>query len=420
MHYKVKLDASILPGPVKKVLGRFKEEKGLVLKGGGARLALLLMLERHGKEINPERVAREKETKDLDIILIHLGTLPKSRDFLLQREQEIREKIRDTKLVLMGRDIEPVRGKVGKDGRISEDTVERILRSRDLTINEVILVPENGQWWMYYTKRCWRDIILSIGMLNAKDPKTTRIDLGRIVPSNRGFYRLFKFWVEEKVEKIWLPEWQRIAHLTEMFRLQGEGKIPDGANIGSYSLIIAERYNDSDITIKRRWLRALTLLNFPDYEDFDYFVEEQRFWHNLKNQDNEFQFESNPSFEQIIDRLISERAQRQEARHRRKELRNQCQHEFATITCEGCSRRCVFQKCQKCTQYVMIGPNVMIESRGQELPCNKIFITGNWRADEKSLRSFPKKSSLKRALPKGFFPTFLRKKQKNTGLRTPN
>lgn len=381
LHYKVRIDTSILPGQVRKVLDKLKGEKGLVVRGGAARLALIeTLIKKQRKEIDAQRVGIERNIEDLDIILIHWSTLPKNRDFLLQREQEIREKLKDITLQLMGQNIEPVRGRIDKEGKIDENTVKKILSTRDLTINEAILIPENSEWQMYYTKRCWRDVILGIGMLNAKDPKTTRIDLGRIVPSNRGFYRLFRFWVEGKVELVWLPEYQLIAHLLELARRQSIKELPLGANLGRYSLVIAEKYKDSDVSIKRRWMTVLQRLGFTDLGNWEIFTKEQKLLDSLKNGD--FEFESSLSFEQIIDGLIRERAQRQEARRQRKTTRDQCEHQFEPFVCEGCQIRCVIQKCQKCTRY-------LLNPRMQILACNEIYIAGNWRADEKSLRRFP-------------------------------
>lgn len=380
-HYRVRLDERTVPESVRKVLDKLRDERGVIIKGGAARLVLLEMLVRQGKKINPERLEIEREIKDLDIILIHPDTLPKSKEFLLQREQEIRNTLGDaikSSLVLMGQDIEPVRGRIDKEGKISEETTKKILNGRDLTINEVVLSSEDGVWWMYYTTRCWRDIISGVGMLNAKDAKTTRRDLGRIVPSNRGFYRLFRFWVEGKVEKVWLPKYQRIVHLLEMARRQALKELPLGANLGRYSLVIANKYKDSDLQTKRRWMTVFRKLGFTDLGSWEIFVQEQQLLDALKNSD--FEFESELPFEQIIDRMIAERAQRQEARHQRKATRNECQHQFETIACEGCSVRCLIQKCQKCTRYIL---------SVQELPCNKIFIAGNWKIDERSLMEFP-------------------------------
>jgi len=389
-HYKVRLDERIIPGSIKVVLERLKEEKGIVIKGGVARLCMLEMLVRQEKNINTERIEIERDVKDLDLILIHWDTLPKSREFLIEKEREIREKLGDVisnGILLRGQDIEPVKGRIDKEGKIDENTIKKILASkeagRDLTINEVVLVSENGEWQMYYTKRCWRDIITGIGMLNAKDSRITRRDLGRIVPSNRGFYRLMRFWVEGKVEKIWLPEWQRQVHLLEMARLQNKGDLPLGANLGRYSLIITKQYANASNEIKRRWITALNVLGFTDIRSFETFTKEQQLLDDLKY--NGFEFESEQSFEKIIDISIEQIKQREEARLQRKAKREECEHEFETVICEGCKAHCQIQKCQKCTRYIIVKPEL------QELLCNEIFVAGNWKAEPKSLRAFPKR-----------------------------
>ncbi|MFH0987500.1 MAG: hypothetical protein V1841_01225 [Patescibacteria group bacterium] len=380
-YFNVRLDESVLTRQTRDILDKLRDERSLIVKGGLARLALLETLVRQGKKINPERLSIERKIEDLDLILTYTDTLPKSKDYLIGRAEEIQKTLKGLVLPLMGRDIEPAKA---KQGRIDGETIERILDTRDLTINEVILVPLAGEWWLYYTQRCWRDSICGVGMLNANDSKTIRRDPSRIVPSNRGFYRLFKFWVEGKVEMIWLPDWQIAVHLAEMLKRQEKRDLPLGANLGRYALVIANKYKDADIKIKSRWMTVLRKFGFTDLGDWDTWVQEQSIMDQIRYGDD-FEFESDLSFAEIIDRMIKERTQREEARRQRRIERDHCQHVFETIVCQDCNldTQCEIQKCQKCTQYTVTIPELA------ELPCNDVFITGRWSADEYSLKKFP-------------------------------
>jgi hypothetical protein len=385
LYFKVKVNLGWLSQPLLEVLEKLKNENDLAIRGGVARLVLLESLQAQGKKISKPRIERERThaKQDLDVILTHNENLSKAKEILLDRAKKIMEK--DLPIPLMEDGFEPFQGDLA-----NEKTIKRILATRDLTINEVILIPRDGQWWMYYTKRAWRDALLGIGMLNARDPTLTRRDLGRIVPTSRGFYRLLRAFIEGIVEKIWLPEWQVTAHLLEMARLQSLKKIPVGQNLGGYSLLIARRYKDSPV-MQKRWMQVLRKLRFITLQSWQEFIAEQKLLEALTsnkkikidlatlifNLGGEFAEEI--TLKEKIELLIQRNQRRKEARRERQLQRETCQHRFESIQCEGCRIRCWIQKCQKCTRVIF--PNKT------ELPCNRIFIAGDWRTFKNSLIS---------------------------------
>lgn len=389
--YKTKIELGWLPEPVGSILETLKNEKGLAIRGGTARLALLESQVRHGKTINPRRLERERQKMDLDIILIRHEALPKAKADLLKQAEEIKERLKSIPSLIFTEDgIEPFRGEIDDQGRIDESTIQRILSTRDLTMNEVILANESGQWWMYYSTRCWRDALLGVGMINARDPGLARWDLGRIVPNHRGFYRLFRAFVENIAERIWLPQWQVTTHLLEMGRLQALKKVPIGTNFGYYPLLIARRYENAPREMKIRWVQLLRRLRFTDTQDWEMFIAEQKFIEASAN-GKEFKINDLSTLQVTIgaveemnlatkiDHLIETNRKRQEGQQERKQMREKCEHQLEPWPCEGCSVRCVIQKCQKCTKFSLPTP---------VLPCNEIFIAGNWKADEGSLLSW--------------------------------
>jgi len=378
--YKAEMDLSIVPEIAREVLKRLGQERNLAIKGGLARLVLLHNMINVGKYIDRKRMEIEDKIHDIDIIVLHSQPLAKSRDYLLEKETALKEMlssvISEKEIRFDGRDIEPVRGSF-KDECKKTKTLAKILRSRDLTFNEVVLVPENEKWIAYYTPRCWRDLINGIGMLTSGGWKTIRYDAGRMVPSNYGFFRLLRFWVEGRVTKIWLPSWMIKVHLEEMNRLQKKGLLPEGANLGRYGRIIAEEYRDAEPQLRQRWIRALNYLGFTDLPSFELFAKEQELLDTFKYQ--EFSFKEEVSLSEVIDKMLEERRQKEKDRRERKSKMMSCEHKFIEINCNGCPQRCKIKKCVFCN-YV---------ENDKEFLCNLIFQTGDWKRDVSSLIAFP-------------------------------
>ncbi|MCD6550362.1 hypothetical protein J7K24_02340 [bacterium] len=375
----------ILPDKIKAILDALIKEKNLAIKGGVARTVLLYYMKQGRKRINEKRLEIEKDLSDIDVIVLHSQSLARSKEYLIQREEILREVLSEfisEGIRFDGRDIEPVRGSLLRP-EYKQKTLTKILRTRDLTINEVVLIPESNYWTAYFSKRCWRDLLCSIGMLTSGGWKTIRYDAGRMIPTNYGFYRLLKFWVEKKVGRIWLPKWMIEVHLKEIERRN----TVEGASLGRYSRVIVNQYRNSSPQIKKRWMRALRYLGFTDLESFEIFAKEQELLDALQNQE-EFLFEENVSLFQMIEKTLHERKKKQKDREERKKRMKRCLHKFSVIQCNGCERRCRINKCLYCDY---------VEKRG-EFQCNEIFRTGDWCRDPSSLISFPRSNSLQHQL----------------------
>jgi len=367
--YQIKIEETVLGKlpEVKNILGILQQtEPHVIIKGGMARLTLLKYLEQQGKIIQPWRLQREEKLRDIDLILPHTNTLPKDRTDLVNSAAIIKEELSaGTQLTV---DFEPFKA--------SPSCLERILSTRDLTINEVILYLNNsGGWELSYTSRCWRDIIQGVGMLTSGGKKLIRYDYGRMLPTNYGFFRLFRLWVEGKVEKIYLPEWWISTHFQEAERLEKE-------RFGNYALVIAHQYKNATSQIQKRWGLVLNELGFTDLPYLSTFQQEQELLYDIKN-NQPFAFEEERPFGQIIDQMVKEEQQRQSARQKRNEQMRKCQHNtLKTFECSGCKHSCKIQRCE-CGQ-------IFKPTQNLELPCNWIFKTSSWTNDPQSLMSFPR------------------------------
>ena len=371
------------------ILDSLSEERNLLVKGGIARTAILYYMKHGGKKVE-KRLNIENNLNDIDVILLHSQSLARSKEYLIQREAELKEKLSEftCKGIHFDGNIEPVRGSLSRDHR--EKILTKILRTRDLTINEVVLVYDNN-WTAYFSKRFWRDLLCSVGMLTSGGWKTIRYDAGRMIPSNYGFYRLLKFWVEKKVKRIWLPQWMLRVHLNEMQRLRIKGLTAEGTSLGRYSRVIVNQYKNS--SFRDRWMTALRHLGFTDLQSFEVFSKEQELLDELMNPEK-FVFEKNIALS--IDKLLEERRKKQAEREARKKQRKQCIHKFSVIECNGCDQGCRIKKCVHC-DYV---------KKEKEFRCNEIVKTGDWCRDPSSLILFPRSKTASRSVPRTALSSF--------------
>jgi len=387
--YRIEINTSILPEVFQKILNILIEEKNLAIKGGLARaIFLILAFEIEKKPISSFRLKIEENLKDLDLIIFHYFRLAESKEYLLRREATLKTNLssvlQENNIRFDGRDIEPIKGTI-MDQDCKKKLIYKILTTRDLTINEIILIPECGRWYAYCTQQGWRDLIGGIGVLSPNGWKTVRRDKGRMVPTNYGLFRLFRFFVEGKVRKIWLPQWMINIHLTEMKRLQEEGKLPEGATLGRYSRILTSQFRDADEEIKLRWMQLLNSLGFTDLASFDDYAKEQELLDGLNN---EFDFEDQVLLETIIEKTLVERKEKQESKHLRNQQMEKCEeHLFEEIYCENCQSvtGCKIKKCVLCNR---------VEA-SELLFCNKIFQESDWTKEENALINFPKYYELK-------------------------
>lgn len=379
----MKVNPAFLVSPTREILEQLQGFTDIFIKGGIARYAVLVtMMRSRGKIIEKQRIQRESEVKDIDLILCHYRRLKESMDYLLNTRDTIKEIlkpiIRGTTIELSDWCFEPFR--ISQVEPKKENTIKNILSTRDLTMNQVILHWEASEGWIaYFTPAAYRDLLYSIGFLTTQGWKTIRKDsLGRLLPSNYGFYRLFKYLAEGKVSRIWLPDWMIREHFKEIERLHQEGKLPEGATLGRYALIIAHKYKNTSWKIKHRWMRILRGFGFTDIPDFDTFAKEQELLFSLNEK---FDFESEISLEEIIDKMITERREKQKKQHERKLKREECDHKFETITCKDCVMKCRIKKCKKC--------GLVLKPQTEDFYCNLIFKTANWKQWPTGLKKIP-------------------------------
>ena len=134
------------PPFVEYALDSLAPEQDIVIKGGLARLCCIEALAfANDGFFDQERQAVERRINDVDIIIFHKGTLPKSKDFLAEKFFHIRQNLNAQGIELKSEDAEPVKGEIG------EYALRKILCDADLTINESILARSAGQWILWTT-----------------------------------------------------------------------------------------------------------------------------------------------------------------------------------------------------------------------------------------------------------------------------
>lgn len=295
-----------------------------------------------------------EKIRDIDIILPHHKELSEDIDNLLDREQEIRKALADIlNLEVMPFDAEPLMVKK------NQPIKPIIFGISDLTINKVYMCfDKSSNWYIRYKKNCWRDNMNKLGIINPHGPKMTRIDHGRIIPSNHGFYRLMRAWALGRIVSAYLPEWQLDAHFRA---IEKTGQKP----LGNYLSLIAMQNENENPDIQNRWIKILRRLGFTTLKTFDELIDQAY-------KDKRFIFKDKPPFKQHINDLIRKAQERLDKKKERETKRNLCYHEFQTFPCNACGHnKCVIQECKECDKFIL--------PKGG-LRCNRDFGTANLKA----------------------------------------
>ena len=341
------IDVSKMSEDVREILEFLGNEMYLGIKGGYAKKVLREFLGQTSKKIHyPEM------EMDLDIILTFAGTLAKNIDMLDSRVVALKQKLSGT-IILSPADVEPVKGNLG-----DEKTLKKILESRDLTINEVVLVPDNGKWFLYYTDKCYRDTLQGVGILAANGKRTTRVDCGRTVAAPAGIARLLRFLIEGKVKKIYLPRWW----------------IDFETGLGSYGLVLCRRYRGNPFFERRMmaYLKKLGLTNL-DTKDFEQYMRVEEIAHYDRTGE-EFLYNDNRSFKEIHKASVKGRKQGEAGRQGRKEERDNCLHKATKVfTCEHCHENCTIERCADCTAFEITRRGTTRVINPVDLQCNLNF-----------------------------------------------
>lgn len=358
------------PPFVEYALDSLAPENDIIVKGGLARLCCIEALSFANDGFGDEkRQAIERGINDVDIILLHKGSLPKSKDFLIEKFLRIRQNLDAQGIELKSEDAEPVKGE------LDDYTFRKVLLDADMTINESIVVRAGGKWALWTTKECVRDLVKGVGFLNAK-PAHFRYEKGRFMPSNLGWMRLIKFLAEGKINSIYMPRWWRDAHLASMRQKMEAGTLPWGAALGLYSLSLMEKKAGGNPELQKKIMKILKALDFAEIDDPAEYIKKQKESFAAQNQLFELK---KFTFNEIIDRAIEKKNQVFDKRHDRNVLKSACDHFWEQYICDGCAKHCALQLCAQCPA---------VETT--DLPCNDIIARAAWPEDEKSLWSPPK------------------------------
>lgn len=359
--YTVELKTSELPEDKKAVYALLENERFLGIKGGFAKAVLQSILERQGKI--PKKETGSKTETDLDLVLTFAGGRRKNIDLLDKRISGLIEKLRD-KVALNPADIETIKGNLN-----DPETVQKFLESRDLTINEVVLVPcGDNKWKLHYTDKCYRDTMNRIGVLSTNGTGTMRIEAGRMIASPYGITRLLRFLIEEKVEGIYLPKWWIVANNTEAKRLKKE-------NLGVYGLVLCQRYQQlGRPDLKKRMMRLLKALGFTDLESFELYAQEQKTFFQLWTGEK-FEFDPNRSFREIQEHLLEKEEAGKNSHKEQKTARESCTHRYKLLWCNDCDKQCTIAKCTKCSRFEITQNNFPVLPN--DLLCNRNLMKAN-------------------------------------------
>jgi hypothetical protein len=232
-----------------------------------------------------------------------------------------------------------------------------------LTINEVIFIPKLQT--LFFTDKCLRDTINAVGILTAYNPKTLRRDCGRIIASSWGMARLIRFLTERKVKSIYLPNWWVVSNKEEAEK-RGQGVL------GTYSLILIERYKDNE-SFQWRLMKILKGLSITNLKKFDTFKKEQ-----------EMRFEAlrgkkfilkKRSFKQVQEELILEEEKRKKMEMEMEKKKKSCSHgKKIKFICHHCPWHCAIIKCINCGEVEIIPKGKSTPFPLDDLFCNKNFI----------------------------------------------
>lgn len=356
-----------LPEFARAALNALGQEPDIVIKGGLARLCFIEALVAKKLWRDEERRQIERKIKDLDLVFLYRHTIGKDKDYLLQRFDKMEQYLAGFGITLKGEDVRPMKG------GIDEQTIRKIVSTTaDLTINECLLAPINGQWTIFYTPQCERDLIQGIGFLDPQDGHI-RYSWGRVLPSPLGWVRMIKFLCQGKIRQIYIPPWWVNDHLREAERMSNEVYDSSGLILGLYGLSLMEKYGKDNYPFQQRAAKVLNALGFSPTRDPQEFIEMQK--ENLVAQGKEFSL-SELSFGQALENTIYKQHVRERQRFNRNQNKKMCEHQWQEWQCDGCAPRCMLHSCLQCKA-----------SGTNELPCNKRVEFANWPEDKDSLWS---------------------------------
>ncbi|MCP6717930.1 MAG: hypothetical protein KJI70_00065 [Patescibacteria group bacterium] len=363
---------SLFPKKIIKVLEVLSQEKNMIIKGGFAKAILGQILKNEGKIKKNMALENEKdELPDIDLILTFTGTKNKSLPALTQKTKQLTEKLKTIEFELNNRDIELIKGTPE-----NERMIRRILESRDITINEIVLVPKEkgGYWVLYHTDKALRDTISAVGVITLNSPNNRYFDYGRIRASFYGLTRLIRFLTEGKVKYIYLPSWW-------IERTKKKAKEENKLNLGLYGTILAQKYKNS-LKLQKRFMTILNDLGLTSIKNFKDYEKEQSQWFESKI-GKKFEVDKTTAFEEVQKQYAEKKERYMGVKQRRKQLQTSCSHFIESFKCIYCPENCKIKYCSKCKK-LEVTPKKSEKPVGlYQLPCNKSFVNSDfyWKKD---------------------------------------
>jgi len=358
---------TLFPKKIIKVLEVLSQEKNMIVKGGFAKAILGQILKNEGKIKKNRALENEKdELPDIDLILTFTGTKNKSLPALTQKAEQLAEKLKAIGFELSNRDIELIKGSPNNEGMI-----KRILESRDVTINEMVLIPQEkgGYWLLYHTDKALRDTISAVGVITINSANVRHYDYGRIRASYYGMTRLIRFLTEGKVKYIYLPKWW-------IERTKEKAKEENRLNLGLYGTILAQRYKDSS-KLQKRFMTILNDLGLTSIKDFKDYEKEQSQWFESKI-GKKFEANETIAFEELQKQHAEKKERHMGVKQRRKQLQVSCSHFIESLECTYCPENCKIKHCSKCNK-LEVTPKKSEKPVGlYQLPCNRSFINSDF------------------------------------------
>ncbi len=368
--YSATIGLEEMPKNIRNQLIRVTPRDNAIFHGGIAKalFGLFLIMERIIKKSVPLDVLLEGRTLP-DIVMFYSGE--KNINDLEARYMDLKDRFAGVGIELNPSDVDAAQGSID-----NKKSVEQYLLKSDLTINEVLAIPDTSGYTIVYTDKCKRDTIRNVGILSGGGVGTYRIDCGRMIGSNAGITRLFKFLVEEKVEQIYLPHWWLELNALEAKRLGQE-------TLGGFALVLLEKYRN-DKKLQQKIMKMLVGLNVTDIVDYNRYLEEQKLLFEHRN-NKKFVFESQRSFRQIQEAKAEKDRTRVQSRNDRDKARKECKHEMTEFECTSCKEKCRITRCTKCTQFrVYLNGNSRPIQKNDMLLCNENWQTSFFDWDRRS------------------------------------
>jgi hypothetical protein len=382
--FQEEISLETTPPLFQKLLHIFSHQERVVLHGGVARFLFLLSLQSKGEIIPPQKIEQEEHIKDIDLVMLHERSLEKEKPNLLARLSMLQDLCSNLEVIIGADNVltKRIPPKFLDKSIVSPEIIIPLVQNNDITVNQVVAVPEETSWRIFYTNHCLRDTLLSVGMPYPQERNVQEV-FGHLILAPYGIFRLLKFLVEGKVEKIWLPSWMISLHKQQCEKSWKEGTLPEGSYLGRYSLILGHKYAQADSNVQERWIKTLSFFGLTKERSFSDFIKKETALFDVFDASVEgrekFQF-SERTFSDVIDTTVRRQKARSFKNIKILEQRQQCSHTYR-VHKVPCMFHCTIKQCDACQRVLF--------QRGREIPCNLLVKQSAWKRDVASLHTFP-------------------------------